>query len=386
MMQYSNAARVFPPSGIRKMFEKAVLYDDAINLSVGEPGFITPKHIIQVGVDNLLKGKTKYTSNAGILPLREALAEKLQNDNGIKCDPLKNIIVTAGATQALMLALLTLVDPGEEVIIPTPAWPNYLGEVLMAGAIPVRALVTEDNEFKMTAEIIEPLITDKTKLIMLNSPANPTGAVLNGEEMGKIADMVRRRKVFVISDEPYERLIYDGVKHVSLGSFPGMEDYVVTVNSFSKTYAMTGWRVGYACANADIMANMIKLHENMLSCVNEAFQFAAIRALKEGESDVEYMRECYDKNRKLVVERLNHIKGITCQMPAGAFYAFPNIKQLGGNSFDVANMILEKTHVVTSPGAAFGSDGEGYLRLSYANDYESLEKAMDRIESALGSK
>ncbi len=384
-MNYSNAARVFPRSGVRKMYEMASCYEDSINLCIGEPGFITPKHIIKVGADNLLAGKTKYTPNAGILPLREAVAEKLRTENHIPCNP-DQIIITAGGTQALMLALITLVDHGDEVIIPNPEWPDYLGQVLMAGATPVSAVLTEENRFKMTAEVIEPLITPKTKLIMLNTPANPTGAMLSADETEAIAELIKRRKVFVIFDEAYERLTYDGNRHVSLGSFPGLQDYLVTINTFSKTYAMTGWRVGYACANEEITARMVKLHENMVASVNEAFQLAAIRALESAASDVEMMRQTYDKNRKLIVEGLNKLKGFSCLNPQGAFYAFPNVKEFGGSSTEIAGMIFEKTHVATAPGSAFGSAGEGYLRLSFANDYESLEIALNRLEKAFGCK
>lgn len=385
-MEQSKAAITFPQSGIRRMFEKASLYDDAINMSLGEPGFITPHQIIKVGADNLLEGKTKYTPNAGIFPLRSALAEKLVNENNIRCDPAENVMVTAGATQALMLIMLTLVNPGEEVVIPNPGWPDYLGQVMMANATPVFAELREEKGFKMTAEVIEPLITSKTKLIMVNSPSNPTGAMLSAGELEDIADLVRRRKVFVISDEPYEKLIYDDNIHTSLASFPGLEEYAITVNSFSKTYAMTGWRVGYVCANRDITANLIKLHENMIASINEAFQWAAIEALQSGSGDVKRMRQTYDKNRRTVVERLNRIRGVSCLMPQGAFYAFPNVKGLGGSSVEVAEMILAKTHVVTSPGSAFGSAGEGYLRISYANSHDALVAALDRLENELGAK
>ena len=385
-MELSNAAKVFPQSGIRRMFEKASLYDDSINMSLGEPGFITPPQIIRVGADNLLQGKTKYTPNAGIQPLRQAVAEKLREENGIACDPDKNIIITAGATQALMLCMVTLVDAGDEVILPDPGWPDYLGQVLMANAVPVAARLTEARGFKMTADVIEPLITPRTKLLMLNSPSNPTGAMLTADELRDIADLVKRRNIFVISDEPYEKLVYDDNVHVSLGSFPGLEEYLITVNSFSKTYAMTGWRVGYVCANAEITANLVKLHENMIASINEAFQWAAIEALRSGREDVERMRQSYAKNRELVVAGLNRIRGVSCLNPQGAFYVFPNVSGLGANSVEVADMILAKTHVVTSPGSAFGPGGEGHLRISYANSYDALAAALGRLEKAFGVK
>ena len=384
-MEISIAAKSFPSSGVRKMFEKASRYDDAINMALGEPCFVTPKHIIEAGVEQLFRGKTKYAANAGIYPLREAIAEKLQAKNGIRCSP-DNIIVTFGAVEALMLAMITLVNPGDEVIIPDPAWPDYMGQVKMVHGIPVGAEVGEENEFKMTADIIEPLITPKTKMIIINSPNNPTGAVLNREELREIAELVKRHKVYVISDEPYERLIYDNEEHVSLASFDGLEDYILTINTFSKTYAMTGWRLGYACANRDIISHMIKLQENNGSCVNEAFQYAGIYALKNGDKDVEYMLSCYKKNRALIVDGINQLNGFSCLMPKGAFYVFPKITELGMNSDDAADFILEKTHVVTSPGSAFGAAGEGHIRISFANDYNTIEKALDRMKQYFGMK
>ncbi len=386
MPNLSNAALTAVPSGVREMFEKGRAFSDSIDLTLGEPGFISPKHVIDEGVKYLLEGRTKYTPNAGIPELREAIAEKLLAENGIKCDPAKNLIVTAGATQALMLAMVTLVNPGDEVILQTPNWPDYLGQIDMVGAKPVWATVTEDTGFKMTADIIEPLITEKTKLIIINSPSNPTGGILEYEDLEKIAALVRKHKVFIISDEPYEKLIYDGHRHYSLASFEGLEDYVLTINSFSKTYAMTGWRVGYICANEHIMKNLVKLHENMIASINEAFQFAAISALKNGEKDVEEMVKVYKSNRDYLVNGLNSIKGFSCIMPEGAFYAFPNIKAFGMSSREVANLIFDKTHVVVAPGSAFGPGGEGYLRICYASSHDRVVEAVERLKDAFGTK
>lgn len=385
-MELSIAAQKALPSGIRRMFEKARSYPDAINLTLGEPGFISPKHVIDVAVRNLELGKTKYTPNAGIKELRDALAVKLREENGIACDPDKNIIVTAGATQALMLAMITLVNPGDEVIIPGPSWPDYRGEVEMVNAVPIFAEVRESNEFKMTADVIEPLITEKTKMIVLNTPCNPTGAVLEEQDLREIAALIKKYRVYAIFDQPYEKIVYDGFRQVSLASFEGLEDYVVTVDSFSKTYAMTGWRVGYACANEKIITNMIKLHENMVASVNEAFQLGAVEALQHGAGDVEMMRREYERRRNLIVAGLNRIKGFHCLKPKGAFYVFPNIQAFGMTSLDVAELILEKAHVVTAPGDAFGAGGEGHLRLCYAADYEDLEEALRRMEKAFGTK
>jgi aspartate/methionine/tyrosine aminotransferase len=238
----------------------------------------------------------------------------------------------------------------------------------------------------MTADLIEPLITEKTKLIIVNSPSNPTGGVLNYEDMKAIAELVKKYKVFVISDEPYEKFIYDGERHVSLGEFDGLEDYLLTINSFSKTYAMTGWRIGYICANEHIMKNLIKLHENMIASINGALQLAAISALKNGEEDIKMMLEAYRKNRDTLIERINKIKGFSCPAPHGAFYAFANVKDFGMSSAEVANLIFDKTHVAIAPGDAFGPGGEGFVRICYAQSHEKIVEAMDRLEAAFGLK
>lgn len=385
-LNLSMAAQNAIPSGVRKMFEKASQYRDAINLTLGEPGFVTPKHIIEEGTRNLLLGKTKYTPNAGIRDLRIALAEKLWRENGISCDPERNLIVTAGATQALMLLMVALVNPGDEVILPGPSWPDYTGQIHMVNGIPIYAAVKEEREFKMTADVIEPLITDRTKLVIINSPSNPTGSVLNRKELEAIAKMARKHQVYVISDETYERIVFDGFRQYSLAAIEGMEPYVITVNSFSKAYAMTGWRVGYICANEHIILNLIKLHENMVASINEAFQYAAVEALKHGETDVERMRQCYERNRNLMVEGLNQIRGISCLKPHGAFYVFPNVTGMGLSSEEAADLILEKTHVITAPGSAFGPGGEGFLRICYASEFDVLHEALERMKRAFGVK
>jgi aspartate/methionine/tyrosine aminotransferase len=385
-IELSMAAKNAMPSGVRRMFELAKRYPDAINLTLGEPGFITPQNIIDAGVDALKAGKTKYTPNAGIKPLRDAIAYKLLRENGIKCDPDKNLIVTAGATQALMLAMVTLVNPGDEVILQGPNWPDYMGQIDMVNAKAVFAKVDESNGFKMTADIIEPLITEKTKLIIINSPSNPTGGVLDESDLKEIAALIKKYKIFVISDEPYERLVYDGFVQKSLAAMDGIEDYVLTVNSFSKTFAMTGFRVGYICANEKITENLIKLHENMIASVPEPMQMAAVEAIYRGEDAVRQMVEYYDRNRHLIVDGLNEIKGFSCLMPKGAFYVFPSIRDFQMTSREAAEYILEKTHVVTSPGSAFGPHGEGYIRICYASKHEDIKEALRRMKEAFGTK
>ena len=385
-IRLSQAAQNARPSGVRRMFELAKRYPDAINLTLGEPGFATPRHIVEAGIRGLDDGKTKYTPNAGIRELREAIAWKLKRENGIACDPEKNLIVTAGATQALMLAMVTLVNPGDEVIIQGPNWPDYMGQIDMVNAKTVYAPVNESNGFRMTADIIEPLITEKTKLIVINSPSNPTGGVLDFDDLQKIAELVKKYKVFLISDEPYEKLVYDGFTQRSIASIPGLEDYVLTVNSLSKTFAMTGFRVGYICANETIVSNLVKLHENMIASIPEPMQLAAVEAIRNGEEDVRRMVESYDRNRRLIVDGLNRINGFSCLSPKGAFYVFPSISGFGRSSDETAEYILERTHVVTSPGSAFGPYGEGYLRICYASEYERLREALDRMERAFGRK
>ena len=383
----SDAARNALPSGVRRMFELAKNYDDSINLTLGEPGFTTPRHMIEAAVESLRAGKIKYTPNAGIKPLRDAIAHKLLVENGIKCDPDKNLIVTAGATQGLMLAIATVVDKGDEVIIQGPNWPDYKGQIDTVGAKTVYARVSEEHGFKMTADIIEPLITDKTKLIIINSPSNPTGGVLDEQDLKAIAAIVKKHKIFIISDEPYEKLVYDGFEQKSLAAVDdGLEEYVITVNSLSKTYAMTGFRVGYICANERIMQEMIKLQEFMIASIPEPMQMAAVEALYNGQKDVDEMVAYYDRNRRLIVNGLNRINGFSCHKPRGAFYVFPNITGFGMNSVETAEYILEKTHVVTAPGSAFGPDGEGYIRICYASGYEDIQEALRRMETAFGIK
>ena len=383
----SDAARNAMPSGVRRMFELAKNYNDSINLTLGEPGFPTPTNMLEAAIESLRAGKTKYTPNAGVKALRDAIAYKLKKENNIQCDPDKNLIVTAGATQGLMLAIATLVNKGDEVIIQGPNWPDYKGQLDTVGAKTVYARVSEENDFKMTADIIEPLITEKTKLIIINSPSNPTGGVLDESDLKAIAALVKKHGIYIISDEPYEKLVYDGFEQKSLAAVDeGLEDYVITVNSLSKTYAMTGFRVGYICANERIMREMIKLQEFMIASSPEPMQMAAVEALYHGEEDVRRMVEYYDRNRRLIVDGLNGINGFSCHNPKGAFYVFPNITGFGMSSVETAEYILEKTHVGTAPGSAFGDGGEGYIRICYASRYEDIDEALRRMKEAFGEK
>lgn len=382
----SIAAQEAEGSGIREMSRKAKNYEDTLDLSIGEPGFVTPQHIIDVGIKHLKEGKTHYTPNAGLDDLRKVIAKKVKKENNIEADPFKNVVVTAGATQAIMSSLLTFVDPGDEVIIPNPTWPNYVSQIQTVDATPVFANVYEESHFKMTADKIEPLITDKTKMLIVNSPANPTGAVLTQKELEDIAQLAKKHELYIISDEPYEKIIYDDNEHHSIGSIEEIKDQVITISSLSKTFAMTGWRIGYAVANEIVIDNMIKLNENLISGINEAFQRAGIEAIENADEAIKNMVDYYAENRKKIVDGLNSVKGFSCKMPPGAFYVFPNITDFGMTSKEVSSLILEETGIITTPGDAFGENGEGHIRMSFAGDKETIEEAIDRLQEAFGVK
>ena len=358
-MKISDRASKSPASGIRYMFELAKEYPDVVNLCIGEPGFSTPEHIILAACEALKEGYTKYTSNAGIFELRAVLAEKLYNDNGIVADPAKNIIVTTGAGEAIMLSLLVLVNPGDEVIIPDPCWPNYYGHIRVAQGIPVPVRTSEKNAFSLTAEAVAQALTEKTKVIIVNSPSNPTGAIVGEKNLREIGALAKKHHVMILSDEPYEKLIYDNCCNFSLGSVETLRDHVITVNSFSKTYAMTGWRVGYAAGPKFVIEPMVKLQENLSSCVNSAAQRAGIAALKGPQNDVWQMIEEYRRRRDVLIEGVRKIPGFSIVPPRGAFYAFVNIKDWGMTSVQVAEKLLKEVQVATTPGSAFGDAGEG---------------------------
>jgi len=379
MIISQNAQRI-PRSGIREMFEIARNYKDVVNLGIGETGFETPANIVEAGVKALRNGYTKYTSNAGILELRKVITNKLIEENNFRSIDKDNIIVTAGATEAIMLALLSIIVPGDEVIIPDPEWPNYIGQILLIGGRTVPVQTYEEDKFHLKAKSIEAAITPKTKVIILNSPSNPTGAVLTKEELESICQVVKKYNLIVISDEPYEKILYDGKKHVSIASLQNMFKHVITINSFSKTYDMTGWRVGYASGPKEVIDTMIKLQESLASSVNASAQMAAIEALQGSRNTIKENLLKYTERRDIMVSELNKIFGISCIIPEGSFFAFPNIKKLGYNSLDIAKLLLEKVQVVTTPGSAFGDGGEGYLRLSFAASTDKIKEGMKRIK------
>ena len=386
MIEISKNALSMPTSGIRAMTVLASRYDNVVSFGLGEPDFPTPENIIEAGCDALRNGWTKYVSNQGIPLLLSALAEKMRTCNGMAHVTEDNIHITFGAGQALLLTMETVLNPGDEVIIPTPCFPNYFGYVHMAGGTSVIVPTKEENGFRVTASDIEAKITSHTKAILINSPCNPTGAVLTEADIRAIAEVARVHNLIVISDEPYEAIIYDGQKCFSMGSIPGMEDLVITVNSFSKSYAMTGWRIGYVVAPKAVRERMTLLQESMGSSVTAMCQKAAVEAITGSQDTVDAMCREYEKRRNLLVEGLNQVQGFSCIKPGGAFYAFPNIKSFGVPSQELAVNILNEVQVLATPGSAFGEGGEGYLRFSYASSEEAILEGIRRLKKMFGEK
>jgi len=360
------------------MFDKAKNFPGAVNLGIGEPDLGTPTEIVEEGCRALYSGKTRYTANAGIIELRTEIAKHL-NRYDLSVNPESEIIVTVGGMGALALCLLVTITPGDEVLLQDPQWLNYFSQIKFCGGIPISVPVYEENEFKISPESIKKRITNRTKILMLNSPNNPTGAVLDYYDLKGIAKLAKEYELLVISDEVYSTFVYDEVKHDSIASIDGMLERTIVINSFSKSFAMTGWRIGFAAGDRQIIEKMVRLQENLVACANTSSQYAAIKALSIFNK-TDKMIEVYRKRRDLIVDGLNSIRGISCYKPKGSFYVFLNVKKLGKNSETVANELLEKANVVTIPGSAFGPHGEGYLRISYANSEEKLKEAVKRIK------
>lgn len=369
---------------IRVMFDKAKKVSGSINLGIGEPDLDTPIEIIEEGCKALHSGKTRYTANAGIIELRTEIAKYLNRYN-FSVDPESEIIVTVGGMGALAICLLVTITPGNEVLLQDPQWLNHFSQVKFCGGKPILVPVYEKDEFKISAESIKKRITSKTKILMLNSPNNPTGAVLNYAALKEIAKLANEYDLLVISDEVYSTFVYDDAKHFSIASFDGMKERTIVVNSFSKSFAMTGWRIGFAAGNKQVIEKMIRLQENLVACANASSQYAAIKALKIFNK-TDKMLEIYKKRRDIIVDGLNSIEGISCYKPKGSFYVFPNVKKINKNSEAIANELLEKAKVITIPGSAFGPHGEGYLRMSYANSEENLMEAVKRIKKYIETK
>ena len=365
------------PSGIRRFFDVAATMENVISLGVGEPDFDTPWHIREEGIYSLEKGRTFYTSNAGLLPLREEISAYLKRRFSLVYDP-EEVIVTVGGSEAIDIGFRTMLDPGDEVIIPEPCFVSYVPCVRMAGGVPVRLPLEEKDQFKLTKEKLLSAITEKTKMVVLPFPNNPTGAIMTKEELQIVADVIKEKDLFVMSDEIYSELSYQG-NHVSIAAIPGMRERTVVINGFSKSYAMTGWRLGYAVGPKEIIRQMVKVHQYVIMSAPTTSQYAAIEALRNGDGDVARMRESYDERRRFLVKELREM-GLPCFEPMGAFYVFPNISRFGMSSEDFARKLLEDQRVAVVPGSAFGTCGEGFLRISYAYSIEDLKKALIKIK------
>ena len=371
------------PSGIRRFFTLTQQVPDVISLSVGEPDFTSPKHALDAGCQAAKEGRTHYAPTNGIVELREALAQKAYRDYGLSYDPNSEILITVGGTEAIFLALMSMVNPGDEVLIPNPGFVVYEPGVLLANGNPIYIPLSAENEFRPSVDDVMSLITDKSRVMILNYPNNPTGAVLSYDEVAALAKIAVERDLIVISDEVYEKIIYDNAKHYCLATFPGMRERTLVVNSFSKTYAMTGLRVGYVYGPKELISHVWLVHQYIVACVNSLAQYVALAALKGPQDFVRDMVEEFDKRRHLVYKGLNRIAGFNCGLPKGAFYAFPNIKDFNMSSREFAAYLVRKAHVTSVPGSAFGGYGEGYIRISYAAAYEQLEEALDRIRKAV---
>jgi len=379
LKELSNITRTVTNSPIRQMFNRALGMKDVISFTVGEPDFSTPSHIVDAAVEALKRGEHHYTPNAGILPLREAIAKSTAHSHGLQYDPESQIIVTAGGMEALMLTMLTILDPGDEFILSDPCWTNYSRQVLICNSKPVFVTVTADNNFQFDADAIEAAITEKTKGFIVNSPANPTGGIAGLDTLKKLAEIAIRHDLYVISDEVYGNLVYEGNQVLSIATLPGMQERTIIINSFSKTYAMTGWRVGFALGPAEIIQKMVMLQENVAACVNSAAQFGAIAALEGTQEPLHEMQRAYQNRRKIIVDGFSKIKGLTCFAPQGAFYALINISETGLSANEFAMDLLARERVIVVPGDAFGETSTCYVRLSFATSEENIREGIRRI-------
>ena len=365
------------PSGIRKFFDIVNEMEDAISLGVGEPDFDTPWHIRDEGIYSLEKGRTFYTSNSGLKDLKKEIAAYMLRSQGVQYDYNHEIFITVGGSEAIDLALRAMLNPGDEVLIPQPSYVSYEPCTVLADGVPVFINLKEENEFRLTARELRDAITDKTKILILPFPNNPTGAIMEKEDLEAIAEIVVEKDLYVVSDEIYGELTYKG-KHVSIVSLPGMKERTILINGFSKAYAMTGWRLGYACGPRVIMDQMLKIHQFAIMCAPTTSQYAAVEALKNGDEDVQEMREAYNQRRRYLMHAFKEM-GLECFEPYGAFYVFPSIKEFGMTSDEFATRLLQEEKVAVVPGTAFGDCGEGYLRISYAYSLENLKLALGRL-------
>ncbi len=382
MIDYNNLLNSsivnIKPSGIRKFFDIAEQMDDVISLGVGEPDFPTPWHIRSEGIRSLEQGKTRYTSNHGLLSMRKEVSNFVKRKYDVEYDPENEILITVGGSEAIDGTVRALVSPGDEVIIPQPSYVCYEPITVLAGGVPVIIETKAEDEFRITPEQLRAVITPKTKALILPYPCNPTGAVMRREHLEEIAEVIRETNIIVISDEIYSELTFGSEKHTSIASIEGMRERTVMINGFSKAFSMTGWRMGYACGPAPIMDQVTKIHQFAIMCAPTTSQYAAIEALKNGDGDIAAMVEEYDMRRRLIVGGFNEL-GLTCREPLGAFYAFPSIKSTGMTSDEFCEKLLYSKHVAIVPGTAFGKGGEGFVRASYCYSVEHIKVALERI-------
>ncbi|MDO5131771.1 MAG: aminotransferase class I/II-fold pyridoxal phosphate-dependent enzyme [Eubacteriales bacterium] len=371
------------PSGIRKFFDLVSEMKDAISLGVGEPDFDTPWHIRDEGIYSLEKGRTFYTSNSGLLELRKEICRYMKNTQDIEYDPVSEVLITVGGSEAIDLMFRAMINEGDEVLIPQPSYVSYEPCAVLADAVPVIIDLKNENLFRLMPEELEAAITPRSKILVLPFPNNPTGGIMEKEDLEAIADIIIRNDLYVLSDEIYGELTYTGKPHVSIASLPGMKERTIVVNGFSKAYAMTGWRLGFACGPQNIMQQMTKIHQYAIMCAPTTSQYAAVEALRNGSEDVRIMRESYNERRRFVLHMLSEM-GIPCFEPMGAFYVFPCIKEFGMSSEEFANRLLAEEKVAIVPGTAFGDSGEGFLRISYAYSIDNLRKALTRLSSFVG--
>ena len=366
------------PSGIRKFFDLVSEMKDAISLGVGEPDFDTPWHIRDEGIYSLEKGRTFYTSNSGLKELRQEICSYMKRTQGIDYVWDKEVFITVGGSEAIDLMFRAMINEGDEVLIPQPSYVSYEPCAVLADAVPIIINLKNENQFRLTPEELEAAITPKSKILVLPFPNNPTGGIMEREDLEAIREIIIKNDLYVLSDEIYGELTYTGKPHVSIASLPGMKERTIVVNGFSKAYAMTGWRLGFACGPEEIISQMVKIHQYAIMCAPTTSQYAAVEALKNGDDDVRMMRESYNERRRFVLHMLDEM-GIPCFEPMGAFYVFPCIKEFGLSSEDFANRLLAEEKVAIVPGTAFGDSGEGFLRISYAYSIDNLRKALTRL-------
>ena len=386
-MKVADRMETIPFSGIRKVFEEVIRREKAgekiIHLNIGRPDFDTPKNIKEAAKKALDEGKVHYASNYGIPELRDAIAHKTEQENNIGYDPAGEIVVTVGANEGILLAMMGLLNPGDEVLIPDPVWLHYFYCAKMAGAVPISVRTREENEFVPSIDDFKAMITPKTKMIVLTSPNNPTGAVASAEALDALAELAKEKDLFVISDEIYESMVYDGNRHISIASLPGMKERTIIVNGFSKKYSMTGWRLGWICSDKALISAMIRIHQYTTVCVTTFAQYGAAEALTGPQDEINRMIAEFDRRRGLVYGSLKEMPGIRVLRPKGAFYIFPNITGTGKTSEEITGYLLDEAKIAVVPGSVFGNFGEGYIRISYANSYENLEMAMSNMKAAL---